>query len=200
VSWGDLARLGVRVRPFVGVLPPSGDGSPWAFKASLSSTVDLLYRELRALEASGIIIELDIADSDIRLDGLPRANARLQRSEAIAVSFDSPHGPLRYVTNEYGRWEANLRSIALTLQALRAVDRYGTSKRGEQYRGFRAIPASTDPADQIATAEQARAVIEELGGGSIREALRATHPDHGGDADDFRRVTKARQLLEGAAA
>lgn len=200
MSWADLARLGVRCRPFMGVLPPLGNGSPWTFKASLSSTVKLLYRELRMLEATNIGIELDIADSDIRLDGLPRANARPQHSEAVAVSFDSPHGPLRYVTNEYGRWEANLRSIALTLQALRAVDRYGVSKRGEQYRGFRAIPASTDPADQIVTAEQARAAIEELGGGSIRDALRATHPDHGGDAGDFRRVTKARELLEGAPA
>ena len=32
----------------------------------------------------------------------------------------------------------NLRSIALGLKALRAVDRYGVSRRGEQYAGFRA--------------------------------------------------------------
>src|SRR5919202_1733666 len=105
MSWADLARLGVRCRPFMGALPPKGNGSPWTFKASLSATVELLYRELKLLEATDIGIELDIADSDLRLDGLPRANARPQRSEAIAVSFDSPHGPLRYVTNEYGRWE-----------------------------------------------------------------------------------------------
>lgn len=195
MSWTDLAHLGVTVRPFSTVPPPLGEGSRWTFKAPLSSTVDLLYTELRMVGARSIVLEMDIRPQDIRNDGLPRSNARPQSSEAVALSFDTEHGPLRWATNEYGRWESNLRSIALTLQALRAVDRYGVSKRGEQYAGFRALPVSSDPADQIVTREQAQAVIDRFGSGDVRAALRATHPDRGGDSDDFRRVQKARELL-----
>jgi len=50
------------------------------------------------------------------------------------------HRLLRNVCDE--DWRHNVRSIALGLEALRAVDRYGISRRGEQYAGFRAALAS----------------------------------------------------------
>lgn len=49
---------------------------------------------------------------------------------------------LVYATDACVLWRHNVRSIALGLEALRAVDRFGISRRGEQYAGFRAaLPA-----------------------------------------------------------
>ena len=53
------------------------------------------------------------------------------------VAFESKHGPLKYATDVFDHWHANLRAIALGLEALRKVERYGITQRGEQYTGFR---------------------------------------------------------------
>ncbi|MCI0489365.1 MAG: hypothetical protein L0229_22460 [Blastocatellia bacterium] len=46
------------------------------FKAKYNATLDLLDRELHALSARNIVIQTYMAESDIRIDGLPRANTR----------------------------------------------------------------------------------------------------------------------------
>lgn len=189
--WDDLAKLGLQVRPFDGPVP--ADGGQWSkFGSPLRKTLMLLRRELEMLNAKHVVVELDVSDRDIRLDGYPRANAKLA-SPAVRVTFDSKHGPLRYETSEYRDWQDNLRAIALSMESLRAVDRYGVSKRGEQYKGWRAIPKSTDAADSIATPSQARTLIDGYGG--LNAAIKATHPDTGGDPDQFRKVMRAKELL-----
>jgi hypothetical protein len=194
VSWSDLAYLGLQVRPLSDIRPePAGERS--RFQSTLRSTVAQLSTELRQLDADHIILELDLRDRDIRIDGYPRADAR-PGSPAVVLSFDSKFGPLRYATAEYDDWRDNLRAIALSMQALRAVDRYGVSKRGEQYSGWKQLMPSSDPADAISTAGQARAYLDEHYGGDIRRALMETHPDKGGDPDEFRKVQRARELID----
>lgn len=201
-GWTDLNDLGVTVRPVSGIHPPAGNRSSYTFRAGMTSTIRLLARELRSLDAERVVLELDLRERDIRLDGLPRADARTS-TPTVALAFESRHGPLRYATCEFVSWEANLRAIALSMEALRAVDRYGVSKRGEQYRGWRAIPQHTsDPADLIYDRDRA---VEYLGrwmvpdvddvDSALRKALFATHPDQGGDPLEFRKVVRARELL-----
>lgn len=196
-GYNELRDLGVTVRPLTEPRPPIGNRySP--FSASLTSTIEILATELRALEAEQIVVELDLRERDLRIDGMPRADARPSH-DGVALSFRSKFGPLRYATAEFtGRWgtpgwQANLRAIALGMQALRAVDRYGVSKRGEQYQGWRQLTSGSDDTG-IHTSEQARELLDRMGG--KRAALRATHPDHGGDPDEFRKVTKAIELAD----
>lgn len=153
------------------------------FRAGFSSTLQILEAELAALGAHSVVVEIAVAEDEIRLDGWPRSNAR-PTHPGVIVSFESKHGPLRYGTDAFPRWQSNLRAIALGLRALRAVDRYGIGKRGEQYQGWRALPAGGD-------AERGRQLVQEHGG--VTEALKATHPDRGGDPDDFRAVQAHRE-------
>jgi hypothetical protein len=165
-----------------------GDRKPSPFRASYGDTLALLTRELWHLGADSAVIEIAVTEGDIRLDGLPRAGARPEHPGVI-VSFDSVHGPLRYGTDAFGvwvdDWQANLRAIALGLEALRKVDRYGIGGRGEQYQGWKALPAGDGP-----NPVRGKALIDEHG--SVRDALFATHPDQGGDARDFADVQAAR--------
>jgi hypothetical protein len=95
------------------------------------------------------------------------------------------------------------------MQALRAVDRYGVSKSGEQYRGWSAIEGG--PAQTMSRAEAARLLAAGTNGRFTAEqlladragvalayklAIRTLHPDVGGDPEMFRRVTTARDLLD----
>lgn len=186
------------------------------FRSPLSATLDLLETELEAIKARDIVIETAHAQRDIRNDGWPRADARVPSFPGVILSFDSVHGPLRYLTDTFeagsyyvsGKgsvriqgWEANLRAIALSLEALRAVDRYGVSKRGEQYRGWGALPPGT-PMGPAMTVE---AACRLLGLGmtpmpegvkvAFRRLAKEAHPDAGGDPDDYRRLVEARDLL-----
>lgn len=179
------------------------------FKASYDATLDLLFREAEHLGAELLVLQVDIAERGIRADGLPRATARYGDNPGVVVSFDSVHGPLRYATDVFDDWRANLRAIALALEALRAVNRYGVSKRGEQYRGWTAIGSAAPgggPFADKADAEKwmrmcaAEARIGSLDGigwdGLYRLLAKQMHPDKPtGSADLWERLDAAATLL-----
>lgn len=190
-------------------------GRPAPFTAHYGTTLDLLERELDHLGAKNVVLQVAVDERDIRLDGRPRARA-VARHPGVVIAFDSKFGPLKYATGEFSTWQDNIRAIALSLEALRKVDRYGVSKRGEQYTGWKQLP----PADGPTSREEAARLIISVGhptasdpdyaireilradGPSrrmIRQALAKAHPDSGGDPETFRRVMKARELLEGGA-
>lgn len=198
-----LNRLDAIVRPFQGVLPPL-EGRRAQFSATMKRTVRQLQTELVALDADDVVLELAIADRDLRLDGFPRANAKIT-SAAVGLAFQSRHGPVRVATGTFDRWQHNLRAITLGMEALRAVDRYGISRRGEQYVGYRELPSGARPAAAAMTRDEALAVIRDLTEDrpgadvdtAVRLALRRTHPDVGGDPEDFLRVSAAKAILQG---
>lgn len=64
----------------------------------------------------------------------PDAGGTAEDFAAVMAALDRCR--LVYATDVCERWQHNVRSIALGLQALRAVDRYGISRRGQQYAGF----------------------------------------------------------------
>ncbi len=177
------------------------------FRAAWQDTLDLIGKETAALGARVVVIQVDVAEGDLRRDGMLRANAKVG-FPGVRVSFDSRHGPLTYATDTYTEWRANVRAIALSLQALRAVDRYGVSKSGEQYRGWAAIESGSEP---LMSDAAARFIAQQAGGGfepadvlgdlevrarAYRAAARRLHPDAGGDPEDFKRLGAARRLLD----
>lgn len=196
------------------------------FKVGYSETVALLKYEVEALDGKNGVIELALRDRDIRRDGLPRSDARRPDHPGVIVSFDSRFGPLRYFTDVFGEghgyqmpgWQANLRAIALGLEALRKVDRYGITRRGEQYTGWKQLPsgiAGSAGEAALMTLEDAVELLLEwsrdadgkrqydeldiITGAWTREAFRKAalraHPDMGGDASVFPRLVAARDLV-----
>lgn len=185
--------------------------SRYTFKATWPQTLNLLQREIEKLDGSSVIIGTFHRPGDIRLDGWPRADARMPTHPGVEISFDSRYGRLTYATDVVATWEGNVRSIALGLEALRAVDRYGVSERGEQYAGWSALPSGIALGDGLPRSRtEAIELIEQYAPvdddtdspikDAIRDALKATHPDTGGDPAAFRRVQAAREILEGAEA
>ncbi len=195
------------------------------FRAKWPDTVELLCREVGMLGGSLVVVQLDVTAEQLRRDGQLRAGVGAAVDfPGVRVSFDSRHGPLTYATDAYDDpwdgdmpgWQANVRAVALGLQALRAVDRYGISSRGEQYRGWTAITAGSaaPPGPRMSVEEAARLLAGYLDGldwqhllgdrdtisRAFRAAARATSPDTGGDPERFARVLGARDWLYAAAA
>lgn len=164
----------------------------------------MLERELRNIGARKIVIQIDLPESKIRSDGLPYSNAR-PIFQGVIISFESKHGPLRYLTDSFNDWHENIRAIALGLEALRKVDRYGITKRGEQYTGWKQLPAAASR-DDIQTAAEYLSAHSGLSVASImgdketavvayRRAARKLHPDKGGNDKEFDILQKAKKLL-----
>lgn len=169
----------------------------------LGQTLRDLDRELRELGAKNVELLVAIDAAQFRIDGRPYANAKATHPGVI-LSFEIPKvGTVSYPCDTFTTWESNLRAVALALEALRKVDRYGVTKRGEQYRGFLALEATAVPAgfDSVHDAQQwckqvAGYEPEETWTRRIfREAQRAAHPDTGGNATTFQRLLLAETKL-----
>ncbi|HYQ69654.1 hypothetical protein [Actinophytocola sp.] len=183
------------------------------FRAKFDDTLRLLEDELEHLGVVGAVAVRVVARAaDVRRDGMLRARAQVLHP-GVALSFrSSTAGDLTYPCDQFqGRWYAdvdwqvNLRAIALGLEALRKLDRYGIAGRGEQYAGWRAIEASpSKPA--FASAHEAREWLRSLVSAEdgvndaslLRLGAREVHPDrNGGRRDLWDLYDAARQLIEG---
>lgn len=182
-----------------------------AFDSAWPATERLLLTEVRHLAGRDLVIEVDVDEAHIRNDGRLRANAR-PASPGVRVAFDSVHGPLTYATDRFGRWQDNVRAIALGLEALRKVDRYGITKRGEQYAGWKALPSGRAMPPSHMTTDEAWSILGSFGftniaelresasaaelAGLHRKARAFAHPDrHGGDRTLWDQVEQAARAL-----
>jgi hypothetical protein len=164
------------------------------FRSAYAKTLDLLESELKHLKASDILIQAYLRREDIRNDGWPRSAARPSKP-GIIVTFKGTGGQMSFPCDRFDGWEDNLRAIALSLEALRMVDRYGVTRNNEQYRGFTALPpASNDRGPAITFFARVTGwqeiQIKSDPQGAYRLAARACHPDTGGNEDLFNELQK----------
>lgn len=202
-------------------LRPASARQATRFSASWKETEQLLVDEVDRLGGRGLVIEVDVREQDLRLDGTLRANAREAATPAVVVAFETAkHGPMLYRCDTFtapyrwqgADWQHNVRAIALTLQALRAVDRYGATDTGQQYAGFKALPAGHAMPASHMTDDEAWAIIgsyqprnihdlrASFTDGELKSAWRsaraASHPDrHGGDRMLWDQVEQAARVL-----
>jgi hypothetical protein len=171
----------------------------------LSVTTLDLKRELREVRAKNAELLVAIPAEKFRLDGKPYANATASHPGVI-LSFEIPNvGRVSYPCDAFFDWESNLRGIVLALESLRRVNRYGVVKHNEQYRGFLALEATAAPAG-FSSIEDVSSFLRTLAGTGegltwlqwLRRAQRETHPDRGGDAAIFQRVSLAEAKLREA--
>lgn len=200
------------------------------FDSTYTATLDLLDRELVHLKATAAFLQVDLADpvNGVRVDGQLRANAKVVHPGVILTIETRTHGTLVYPCDRFRggwgqsgtAWQQNLRAIALGLEALRKVERYGIAERGQQYAGFAELgsgdgmPApmgggsmSIQDAAEFLSIESGRVVTAEqilnttVGGEHAKRAYRVAarkhHPDHGGDGGMFALVREARTVLLG---
>lgn len=206
-----------QVRPVVlwpGPTTKSPVRSP--FEATYSATLELLDRELRQLAARRPVVELFVHEYQIKVDGELKATATPYQP-GVVLLFDSRHGALRYSCDRFTHWHHNLRAIALGLEALRKIDRYGIGTGSEQYTGYRALPPggialgagmSVDEAAEFLAAQSGMPLMDAgdlLDAPGVphadgvkhayRLASKRLHPDTGGDAALFARLTEAYEVL-----
>ncbi|AZF98803.1 DnaJ-like chaperonin [Gordonia phage Maridalia] len=180
------------------------------FSAPWRATLDLLDRELWHLGPAGrnapAVLQIAMREQDFRLDGMPRANARPEHPGVI-LAIESTKGPLSFPCDRFVTWQDNLRAIALSLEALRKIDRYGITPNAEQYTGWKQLPTGgASSAPSTADSEMVVLSYADLPIGEVvsldqayRRARANVHPDRrAGDRTDWDRVEAAADVLRAA--
>lgn len=203
-----------------GVLIQGGYREPSPFSASWDSTMDVLDREVWALGGEReATIMLAHPPHAFRADGGIHAKFqdKAPQHPGVILVVKSQHGELTYATDKFKGWRNNVRAIALGLESLRRVERYGIGDAGQQYVGYKALgtgmPMGVRPA-ALSLGEAAQILAHGFGDGSTYkeadvladftvarrcyvQAAQVLHPDKPtGDDEKFKRLDEAWRLVQ----
>lgn len=222
------------IETWPGSLRRESDRVATPFTATWSATMDLLRSEIEYLAGRDAEFVVQIAarpDAFYRDGSGLTARFRDVEHPGVVVSFTTSRGrPLQFATDVHTSrgwggylpgWQSNVRAVALALEALRKVDRYGVGTAEQQYVGWQALPPGT-PMPRVGAMsldEAARLIVAHADGlvdvadlldengvdvlmvkRVFRDVARRLHPDQGGDPDLFRQLLMARDLLDPKAA
>lgn len=185
-----------------------------------SDTLEMLERELRLLNVRSAILLVDVGRDGFRLDGGLRARAAAGHP-GVVLNVTTKFGPLQFATDLYTHWEHNTRAIAMALEGLRRMGRYGITRSGQQYTGWKQLPPGTGEQSppspgyepEPMTAEEAIKVVCEAAKAAelvtlwqtlpaevqrtlVRTAKKNAHPDGGGSDDEYGLVVEAVGVIE----
>lgn len=160
------------------------------FKPNFAVCRDALIAEVSRLGGKKTILSTNIA---LRQDGLPYANIAEPSDPGVAIYFDYKGKAMCFVCDQYRKTRENIRAIGLTIAAIRAIERYGSSDMMERaFRGFTALPEqASDTWRSILGIELGRPSKDEIET-AFRGLVKQHHPDIGGDPEKFRQLVIAR--------
>ena len=190
------------------------DKSP--FGKSWAEVQSLLERELRQLgyRTGSVVLQTAHSSWDVRKDGKLRSDVRAPEHPGVVLKFDVYDATAkRYVQMSFEcdrlvQWKANVRAIADAMEALRKVNRYGVTGGGKSdahYEGYKALPAAGESDVRQAAAEFIAKHSDypphamgdqELLTKAFRQAAMRLHPDKGGNAEDFHKLTESYERLK----
>lgn len=214
--------LDIKIKPLV-TWPGKPNSSPkrstfrCGYKVSIGQLEDELYKA--SFVPGSVVIEMYVEPREIRLDGQLRANARVNRpgvilrfSRKTGKVLTRPDGQRSYQTQDvsypcdaFDDWQDNLRAIALSMESLRRVERYGVFKYDEIISRL-ALPSAEG---RTTTREDAAAFIAQHSGfamadiltdmatkvAAYRKAATELHPDRGGSNETFLKLQECLKVL-----
>ena len=162
-----------------------------AFKGTTDKNRRELFDEIGRLGGSSVILSTNIK---LRQDGFPYASQRAPDDVGVALYFDYNNSKMCFACDKWNRIADNIKSITKTINAIRGIERWGSSDMMQQaFTGFEALP---NPAQNVN--KEWWDVLECRRDASVRvieanyKRLRFDkHPDRGGSAQEFIQVQDA---------
>lgn len=130
----------------------------------------------------------------LRRDGEPRADVSKVDDPGVAVYFERNGKPLCFACDKYDAVWKNMRAIQRTIEALRGIERWGSSQMLERaFTGFAALPPKSMPScwDMLGVscdASEAEVIA------AWREKAKTAHPDTGGSHEAMSALNDAKDI------
>lgn len=147
----------------------------------------------RSFGADELILSTNVA---YRKDGLPYANQPPPCDPGVAVYFIRKGKMQCFACDKYDKLWKNMRAIQRTIEALRGIERWGSSEMMDRaFTGFDALPAPAREKSpweilgipSTSTPEQIKA--------RYRQLARERHPDTGGSHAAFTELSNSYETL-----
>jgi hypothetical protein len=165
------------------------NGSP--FSGSFDKIRKEVCDQLDRMNASNVIISTNVP---LRADGMPRAGVQRVDDPGVAVYFTYKKKEMCFACDKYVLVWENMRAIAKTIDAIRGIERWGSSDMMERaFRGFTAIPEQAgEPWRTVLGFSATATITDEQIDSAFRKLALTEHPDHGGTSERFQRILNAR--------
>lgn len=126
----------------------------------------------------------------LRNDGLPYASQRQPDDPGVALYFQRRGKQMVFACDQWLKVEHNIYAIAKTIEALRGIERWGSSDLMERaFTGFEALPAPEQWWQVLGLSQNAS--VADIKSAYRRLAADA-HPDRGGSEGAMARLNNAR--------
>lgn len=160
------------------------------FKTGFGAARVKLSAEIQRMGGTGVIISTNVP---LRNDGMPRASAPEPKDSGVAVYFRYKGKDMVFACDKFRYSRENIYAIAMTIDALRGIERWGASDMMERaFSGFKALAAQNERRwwDVLEVRPDAtREVID----ANFKRLLRDKHPDAGGSHEAMAELNIARQ-------
>lgn len=139
----------------------------------------------------------------LRLDGLPYSNQKEPTDTGAAVYFTLDGEKKVIACDKYNTVGDNLYAIGKTIEATRAIERWGSVTTKQAFAGYAALAEKTGPScwevlglsnTAFADSDNARKFGPTMIMDAYRRRARETHPDNGGSAEAFSEVCRAKDI------
>lgn len=112
------------------------------FRTTIATATAQIQAELQRLGADPTSLVVS-TNMPIRKDGMPYSDGRIVGGDqGVAVYFRIGQKPFTLASDKWDRLADNLHAIALSIEAMRSLDRWGVSQMLERvFQGFQALPA-----------------------------------------------------------
>jgi hypothetical protein len=164
---------------------------------SFNGTVERLFRELNRLGAENVVIS---TNQPVRNDGMPFAQERRIEDPGVAVYFNRKGRQLCVPVDRYVTMLDNLRAVALSIEAIRGLERWGgMSMMDRAFTGFAQLPGAVEPEKPRQPWREVFGLAEgfpatpEIIEAMFKAHSKSRHPDMGGDDEGFRELVRARE-------
>jgi hypothetical protein len=168
----------------------ASNGSAWRQlkDVTIADGAGRVMAELDRMGARDVVVSTNL---QLRRDGLPRSDQREPSDSGVAVYWtDKAWNDRCIAIDRYVKVADNLAAIAATLDAMRAIERHGGAEiLSRAFTGFTALPSSAESWWGVLGVEpNARRVEIDA---AYRRQRSVTHPDKGGNGEDFDAVQRA---------
>lgn len=155
------------------------------------SAVEDLMMEIARLGGRSVILSSNLK---LRQDGLPYSSQRAPDDQGIAVYFDLKGKPMCFACDQFNRDIDNIWAIKLTIEAIRGIERWGSSDMMERaFMGFSQLPPPTAQGRHWRLVLNISESLNDLGviEATYRAEAKKAHPDYGGSADRMAELNAA---------